>query len=29
MSNVFEKKVHLLTPVPYIFKPLAKPFLVK
>merc|ERR1712100_239331 len=22
MGNVFEKKVHLLTPVPYIFKPL-------
>jgi len=29
MDKTFEKKVHLLTPVPYVFKPLAKPFLVR
>lgn len=29
MSKTFENKVHLLTPVPYIFKPLEKAYLVQ
>jgi len=29
LGKTFENKVHLLTPVPYIFKPLAKPYLVR
>ena len=27
LGNTFEGKVHLLTPVPYVFKPLTKPYL--
>ena len=29
MDNVFENKVHLLKPEPYVFRPLEKAFLVK
>ena len=29
LSKTYENKVHLLTPVPYVFKPLTKPYLVQ
>jgi len=29
MGKTFEKKVHLLTPEPYVFKPMEKPYLIK
>ena len=29
IGSTFEQKVHLLTPVPFVFKPMTQPYLVK